>query len=120
LGKKDKQTCCLEPVDWFHDHNESTPHRPHDHKAFCYLEGTARVGSHTATLELRLDLRAKTVRRLNRHRSPERRLAFRSKNHWMRRQREEHAQAWLTAALQEALAGGAIEPGLQRFLRQPA
>src|SRR5207248_1213195 len=25
LGKKDKQTRCLEPVDWFHDHNESTP-----------------------------------------------------------------------------------------------
>jgi len=38
----------------------------------------------------------------------------------LRRHREEHAQAWLTAALQEALAGGAIEPVLQRFLRQPA
>src|SRR5271157_2168513 len=25
LGKKDKQTAHLEPVDWFHDHNESTP-----------------------------------------------------------------------------------------------
>ena len=38
----------------------------------------------------------------------------------IRRHREEHAQAWLTAALQEALADGAIEPVLQRFLRQPA
>ena len=38
----------------------------------------------------------------------------------IRRHREEHAQAWLTAALQEALATGTIEPVLQRFLRQPA
>jgi hypothetical protein len=38
----------------------------------------------------------------------------------LRRHREEHAQAWLTAALQEALASGAIEPVRQRFLRQPA
>jgi len=38
----------------------------------------------------------------------------------IRRHREEHAQAWLTAALQEALVTGSIEPVLQRFLRQPA
>jgi hypothetical protein len=80
LGKKDKQTHCLEPVDWFHDHNESTPGRPRYHKAFCYLECTARVGNLTATLDLRLYLRAKTVRRLNRHRPPDQRLAFCSKN----------------------------------------
>jgi hypothetical protein len=80
LGKKDKQTHCLQPVDWFHDHNESTPGQPCYHKAFCYLECTARVGNITATLDLRLYLRAKTVRRLNRHRSAPQRLAFRSKN----------------------------------------
>jgi hypothetical protein len=80
LGKKDKHTSRLEPVDWFHDHNESTPRRPRYHKAFCYLECTARVGDLTATLELRLYLRAKTVRRLNRLRPPGQRLAFRSKN----------------------------------------
>jgi len=79
LGKKDKQTHCLEPVDWFHDHNESTPGRPRYHKAFCYLECTARVGDLTATLDLRLYLRAKTVRRLNRHRAANKRLPFRSK-----------------------------------------
>jgi hypothetical protein len=79
LGKKDKQTHCLEPVDWFHDHNESTPGRPRYHKAFCYLECTARVGNLTATLDLRLYLRAKTLRRLNRHRPAHQRLAFRSK-----------------------------------------
>src|SRR5262249_699644 len=81
LGKKGRQTCRLEPVDWFHDHNESTAQRPRYHKAFCYLECTARVGDRTATLQLRLYLRARTVRRLNRLRSPEQRLAFRSKNH---------------------------------------
>jgi DDE superfamily endonuclease len=80
LGKKDKQTSCLEPVDWFHDHNESTPRRPRYHKAFCYLECTLRVGDLTATLDLRLYLRQKTVRRLNRQRPPEQRLRFRSKN----------------------------------------
>ena len=48
LGKKGRQTCHLEPVDWFHDHNESTPQRPRYHKAFCYLECTARVGGLTA------------------------------------------------------------------------
>jgi DDE superfamily endonuclease len=79
LGKKDKQTTHLEPVDWFHDHNESTPSQPRYHKAFCYLECTLRAGDLTATVDLRLYLRDKTVRRLNRHRLPERRLHFRSK-----------------------------------------
>jgi hypothetical protein len=79
LAKKDKKTCHIEPVDWSHDHNESTPGRPCYHKAFCYLECTARVGDLSVTLDLRLYLRAKTVRRLNRHRCPERRLHFRSK-----------------------------------------
>jgi DDE superfamily endonuclease len=79
LGKKDKQTAHLEPVDWFHDHNESTPSRPRYHKAFCYLECTLRAGDLTATVDLRLYLRDKTVRRLNRHRPPGRRLHFRSK-----------------------------------------
>src|SRR3954463_4204295 len=84
LGVKDKQTTHIEPVDWFHDHNESTPRRPRYHKAFCYLECTLRVGDLTATVDLRLYLRDKTVRRLNRHRSPEHRLHFRSKFHLAR------------------------------------
>src|SRR6516225_673938 len=79
LGEKDKHTAHIEPVDWFHDHNESTPSRPRYHKAFCYLECTLRAGDLTATVDLRLYLRDKTVRRLNRHRSPECRLHFRSK-----------------------------------------
>src|SRR6266496_4812760 len=61
LAKKDKKTCHIQPVDWFHDHNESTPGSPRFHKAFCYLECTVRVGDLTATVDLRLYLRAKTV-----------------------------------------------------------
>jgi DDE superfamily endonuclease len=80
LAKKDKKTCHIQPVDWFHDHNESTPTSQRYHKAFCYLECTARVGDLTATLDLRLYLREKTVRRLNKGRTAEQRLSFRSKN----------------------------------------
>jgi len=39
-----------------------------------------RIGSLTVTVDLRLYLREKTVRRLNRGRAPEQRLPFRSKN----------------------------------------
>jgi hypothetical protein len=80
LAKKDKKTCHIQPVDWFHDHNESTPRSQRYHKAFCYLECTVRVGDLTATLDLRLYLREKTVRHLNRSRPDEQRLHFRSKN----------------------------------------
>jgi hypothetical protein len=43
LGEKDKDTCHLEPVDWFHDHGESTKNKPRFKKAFCYLECTFRA-----------------------------------------------------------------------------
>lgn len=96
LGKKDKNTSHIEPVDWFHDHNESTPRQPRYHKAFCYLECTLRAGDLTATVDLRLDLRDKTVRRLNRHRTPEHRLHFRSKFH-LARDLLEALKPWLPA-----------------------
>ncbi len=80
LGEKDRDTRHLEPVDWFHDHIESSKTKPVFKNAFCYLEATIRVGTIVATVDLRLYLRDKTVRRLNRHRSPERRIPFRSKN----------------------------------------
>jgi hypothetical protein len=79
LGEKDKQTRHLEPVAWFHDHNESTPQRPRYKNAFCYLECTLKVGDLVLTLDLRLYLREQTVRRLNRGREPKDRLCFRSK-----------------------------------------
>jgi hypothetical protein len=88
LGEKDKQTSKLEPVDWFHDHSESTPKKPRFKKAFCYLVCTLRVGDIVATVDLRLYLREKTVRRLNRHRAPAQRIPFYSKNHLARRMLE--------------------------------
>ena len=66
LGEKDKHTRHLEPVDWFHDHSESTKKRPCFKNAFCYLVCTLRLGPLTVTVDLRLYLREKTVRRLNR------------------------------------------------------
>jgi hypothetical protein len=80
LGQKGKATRHIEPVDWFHDHNESTRGKPRYKNAFCYLECTLRVGTLVATIDLRLYLRAKTVRRLNRQRAEGERLPFRSKN----------------------------------------
>src|SRR5689334_12497604 len=79
LGKKDKQTSHVEPVDWFHDPNESTPRQPRYHKAFCYLLGTVRLGRLTTTVDARLYQRDTAVRRLNRDRPPERRLHIQSK-----------------------------------------
>lgn len=80
LGEKDKATRHLEPVDWFHDHSESTKSRPKFKNAFCYLIATVRIGQIVVTVDLRLYLREKTVRRLNRHRQAGQRIPFRSKN----------------------------------------
>jgi hypothetical protein len=80
LGEKDRDSRHLEPVDWFHDHTESSKTKPVFKNAFCYLEATLRIGTLVVTLDLRLYLRAKTVRRLNRHRSPGQRIPFHSKN----------------------------------------
>jgi hypothetical protein len=80
LGEKDKDTRHLEPVDWFHDYGESTKNKPRFKKAFCYLECTLCIDKIIVTVDLRLYLRAKTVRRINRRRPPEQRIPFRSKN----------------------------------------
>jgi hypothetical protein len=80
LGEKDKDTRHLEPVDWFYDHSGSTPGKPVFKNALCYLEANLRIGKMVVTVDLRLYLRAKTVRRLNRHRKPGQRIPFRSKN----------------------------------------
>lgn len=80
LGEKDKATRHLQPVAWHYDHSESSKRKARYKNAFCYLACTLRVGDNVATVDLRLYLREKTVRRLNRSRSPEARLPFRSKN----------------------------------------
>ena len=79
LGEKDKATRHMQAVDWHYDHSESTKSKPRYKNAFCYLVCTMRVGKQTATVDLRLYLRAKTVRRLNRKRKKQERLHFRSK-----------------------------------------
>jgi len=84
LGEKERDTRHLEPVDWFHDHSESTKTKPVFKNAFCYLEATLRIGTLVVSLDLRLYLRAKTVRRLNRHRAAGHRIPFRSKNNLAR------------------------------------
>jgi DDE superfamily endonuclease len=80
LGEKHKTTRHLEPVDFHHDHNDSTKRQPRYKNGFCYLVCTVRIGQIVVTVDLRLYLRAKTVRRINRHRTAEQRIPFRSKN----------------------------------------
>jgi hypothetical protein len=80
LDEKGQHTRHLEPVAWFHDHHESTKHQPRYKNAFCYLVCTLRVGNLVVTVDLRLYLREKTVRRLNRQRAAGQRPSFRSKN----------------------------------------
>jgi hypothetical protein len=80
IGEKHKTTRHLEPVDFHHDHNESTKNTPRYKNGFCYLVCTLRIGQCVVTVDLRLYLRAKTVRRINRHRAAEQRIPFRSKN----------------------------------------
>lgn len=88
LGEKDKKTRHLEAVDWFYDaHNApKTKAKAKRYKnAFCYVVCTLRVGDIVVTLDLRLYLRNKTIRRLNRYRSKGERLKFQSKNTIARR-----------------------------------
>jgi hypothetical protein len=79
LGEKNKETHCLEPVAWHHDHSESTKTKPRYKNAICYVACTLRVGEWVATVDVRIYLRQKTVRRLNRQRPAAQRLRFRSK-----------------------------------------
>jgi len=79
LGEKDKATRHIQAVDWHYDHSESTKNKPRYKNGFCYLVCTMRVGNQTATIDIRLYLREKTVRRLNRKRDKKNHLPFRSK-----------------------------------------
>jgi hypothetical protein len=80
IGQKHKETRHLEPVDWHHDHTESSKRQPKFKNGICYLVCTVSVGDLVVTVDLQLYLRAKTVRRLNRHRNQDNRIPFRSKN----------------------------------------
>lgn len=79
IGQKHKETRHLEPVDWHYDHTESSKRRPKFKNGICYLVCTASIGDLVVTVDLRLYVRAKTARRINRHRDKEKRIPFRSK-----------------------------------------
>lgn len=85
LGEKHKDTRHLEPVDWHYDHVESSKNRPHYKNGFCYLVCTLRIGDLVVTVDLRLYLRAKTVRHINRQRPKEQHIPFLSKYRLARR-----------------------------------
>lgn len=88
LGEKDDATWRLDVVDWHHDHTRSTPGQPRYKNGFCYLACTMCVGEVIVTLDVRLYLRARTVRAINRHRAPDERVRFRSKNSMVRQMLE--------------------------------
>jgi DDE superfamily endonuclease len=80
LGVKHPETQHLEPVDWHYDHGASSGHRQRRyHNAICYLVCTLRIGQVQATVDLRLYVRASTLRRINRRRPAAQRIRFHSK-----------------------------------------
>ena len=84
IARKHKRTRHLEPVDWHFDHVESTPYQPRHANGLAYLGCNVWIGGFALTFDVRLYLREKTVRRVNRHRAPDQRLGFLSKNHLAR------------------------------------
>lgn len=84
ISRKHKQTRHLEPVDWHFDHVESTPYKPRHANGLAYLDCNVWIGGIVITFDVRIYLREKTVRRLNRSRLPNNRLGFLSKLHLAR------------------------------------
>jgi hypothetical protein len=79
IAQKDKATRHLEGVDWHHDHLESTKKKPRYKNGLAYVVCSVRIGEIEFTFDLRIYLRQRTVRRLNRHRCRDQRLPFLSK-----------------------------------------
>jgi DDE superfamily endonuclease len=79
LGKKGKATKHLEAVDYHHNHSESTRKRQSWCNGYVYVELHLQIGPFGFLFDTRLYLREKKVRQLNRSRSKEKRLSYRSK-----------------------------------------
>ena len=79
LGKKGKATKHLEAVDYQHNHTESSRKKQTYTNGYVYVEVHVQIGPFGFLFDTRLYLREKTVRRLNRKRSVEKRLHFRTK-----------------------------------------
>ena len=88
IAAKHKDTRHLEGVDWHYDHTASTKRRPHDTNGLTFLTCTVAVGALVVTFDLRLYLRASTVRRINRRRARAQRIPFVSKLRLARRMLE--------------------------------
>lgn len=84
VAHKHKQTRHLEPVDWHFDHVESTPHKSRYTNGMAYLECNVWIGGEVITFDVQIYLREKTTRRINRQRSPDKRVGFLSKMHLAR------------------------------------
>jgi hypothetical protein len=79
LGKKGKATKHLEAVDYHHNHTESTRQRQAWCNGYVYVELHVQIGPFGFLFDTRLYLREKKVRQLNRSRTKEKRLRYRSK-----------------------------------------
>jgi hypothetical protein len=79
LAIKDPDTHCLQGVDWHYDHAAKRRKRAPCQNALAYLSCNIIAGDWSFTFAIRPYLRARTVRRLNRHRLPQQRLRFVSK-----------------------------------------
>jgi hypothetical protein len=80
LDEKDKGTRHLEAVEYHHDHTKSQgKKKPYYTNGAVHVEVRLELGARSYAYDWRLYLREKTVRRLNRQRTPEQRLRFRKK-----------------------------------------
>jgi hypothetical protein len=79
LTAKDKDTTCLEAVDWHHDHTKSRGKKQVYTNGTQHIEVRIQLGDQAYVYDWGLYLREKTVRRLNRQRSRGQRLRFRNK-----------------------------------------
>ncbi len=84
IARKHKRTRHIEPVDWHFDHVQSTPYRPRHANGLAYLGCNVWMGDEPITFDVRLYVREKTVRRINRQRRPDDRIHFLSKMHLAR------------------------------------
>ena len=79
LGKKGKTTKHLQAVDYHHNHNESSKNRQIWNNGYVYVEMHVQVGPFSFLFDTQIYLREKKVRQLNRKRSKDQRLHYRSK-----------------------------------------
>jgi hypothetical protein len=79
LGKKGKATKHLQAVDYHHNHNESAKNRQAWNNGYVYVELHIQIGPFSFLFDTQIYLREKKVRHLNRKRSKDKRLHYRSK-----------------------------------------